>query len=202
MSDEDIARSTKDSVAPAKDPMTDAFSLLSKHLDNALEQQKKEIFSVLETKILALNSSNTSKTEFKFKYTSNQKQCAVSDKVFQDISAIITAIVADNRELAIKTVDKVQIDIVVRNKTAKIGDKHGWDTVNEYEGNPLADDSDDERHLRQAETRAINKRKAATPKEPPKRMATDKLFRCLEPNLHLDYTTRGKPLSLPPQEKS
>ena len=60
----------------------------------------------------------------------------------------------------------------MRNKTVKIGD-----TVNEYEENPLADDSDDERHLRQAETRAIQKRKTAIPKEPPKRMATDKLFR-------------------------
>jgi len=60
----------------------------------------------------------------------------------------------------------------VRNKTVKIGD-----TVNEYEENPLADDSDDERHLRQAETSAIHKRKTATPKEPPKRMATNKLFR-------------------------
>jgi hypothetical protein len=36
------------------------------------------------------------------------------------------------------------------------------------EGNPLADDSDDERRLRQAETRAIRKRKASFPKEPPK----------------------------------
>ena len=86
MSDEDIAsspehaRSTKDPVAPAKDPVTDAFSLLSKHLDNALEQQKKEIFSVLETKIPALNSSNTSKTEFKFKYTSNQNSVLLTIK--------------------------------------------------------------------------------------------------------------------------
>jgi len=94
MSDEDIAsspqhaRSTKDHVALAKDHITDAFSLLSKHLDNALEQQKKKMFSVLETKIPALNSSNTSKTEFKFKYTSNQKQYAFNDKVSQDISVI------------------------------------------------------------------------------------------------------------------
>ena len=86
IADEDIAsspehaRSTKDPVAPAKDPMTDAFSLLSKHLNNALEQQKNEIVSVLETKIPALNSSNTSKTEFKFKYTSNQQQCAFTIK--------------------------------------------------------------------------------------------------------------------------
>ena len=41
----------------------------------------------------------------------------------------------------------------------------------------MADDSDDESRLRQAETRTIRKRKAAIPKEPPKRMATDKPFR-------------------------
>jgi hypothetical protein len=137
---------------------------------------RRRKFSVfLETKIPALNSSNTSKTEYKFKYTSNQEQCAFNDKVSHDISVIKTATVADNRELAIKTVDKVQRDIVVRNKTVKIGDKHSWDTVSEYEGNPLADDSDDERR-RRAETRAIHRRKAATLKEPPKRMATDKLL--------------------------
>jgi hypothetical protein len=43
--------------------------------------------------------------------------------------------------------------------------------------NPLADDSDDERRFRQAETRAIRKRKASFPKEPPERFAADKLFR-------------------------
>lgn len=59
----------------------------------------------------------------------------------------------------------------------KIGAKYGWDTVSEYEGNPLADDYDDERKLRQAETRAIRKRKASFPKEPLKRFATEKLFR-------------------------
>ena len=94
MSDEDIAsspqhaRSTEDHVALAKDPITDAFSLLSKHLDNALEQQKKKMLTVLETNIPALNSSNTCKTEFKFKYTSTQKQCAFNDNVSPDISVI------------------------------------------------------------------------------------------------------------------
>jgi hypothetical protein len=100
-----------------------------------------------------------------------------------------------------------------RNKTAKIGDKHGWDTVSEYEGNPLADDSDDERRLRQAETRAIRKRKAATPRNNPNVWRRTNFFlafanhlrdktSCQEPNLHLDSTTRGIPLSPPPHEKS
>jgi hypothetical protein len=49
----------------------DAFSLLSKQLDNALQQQKREIFNVLEAKIPA-PSVDTSKKEFKFKYISNK----------------------------------------------------------------------------------------------------------------------------------
>ena len=73
--------------------------------------------------------------------------------------------------------DNSQLEIDARNKTVNIGDKYGWDTVSEYEGNPLADDSDDERRFRQAETRAIRKRKASFPKEPPERFAADKLFR-------------------------
>lgn len=66
MSDEDIASSpghtppTKEHVVIANDHTTNAFPLLSTHLDNALEQQKNEIVSVLKTTIPALNSSNTS----------------------------------------------------------------------------------------------------------------------------------------------
>jgi len=51
----------------------DAFSLLSKQLDNALQQQKRAIFNVLEAKIPA-PAVDTSKKEFKFKYISNKNQ--------------------------------------------------------------------------------------------------------------------------------
>jgi hypothetical protein len=44
-------------------------------------------------------------------------------------------------------IDNSQQEIAARNKKVKIGDKYGWDSVSEYEGNPLADDSDDERRL-------------------------------------------------------
>ena len=36
----------------------------------------------------------------------------------------------------------------------------GWRVVNEYETNPLADDSDDERRMYKAEARAARKMKA------------------------------------------
>jgi hypothetical protein len=86
-------------------------------------------------------------------------------------------VTAGNLPDALHLLDNSQQEIAARNKKVKIGDKYGWDTVSEYEGNPLADDSDDERRLRQAETRAIRKRKASFPKEPPKRFAADKRFR-------------------------
>ncbi|XP_076084877.1 uncharacterized protein LOC143055598 [Mytilus galloprovincialis] len=161
---------------PTSNPTADAFSSFSKHLDSALEKQKKDIFTVFEAKIPALNQP-TSKPDFKFKFISNRKQCEFNDQVSKDIYILKAAISSDNRDFALQTIEKVQQDIAARNKTVKIGNKHGWDTVSEYEGNPLADNSDDERRLRQAETRAVRKRKPVAPKDTSKKFATDKLFR-------------------------
>lgn len=44
---------------PTSNPTSDVFSLFSKHLYNALEKQKKEIFTVFEVKISALNQPTT-----------------------------------------------------------------------------------------------------------------------------------------------
>ena len=41
-----------------------------------------------------------------------------------------------------------------RNKILKIADTHGWDTVKEYDSDPLADDSEDASRLRTAINRA------------------------------------------------
>lgn len=45
-----------------------------------------------------------------------------------------------------------------RNKILKIADRHGWDTVNEYLDDPLADNNDDAIKLRGAVNRAVRKR--------------------------------------------
>lgn len=155
----------------------DAISLFSKQLDNALAKQKREFVSFLDSK--TPTQFVTEKEQFKFKYVNNKKQCAFNDSVAKDISAVKSAVLAENKDSAIELIDKVQQDITARNKIVKIGDKHGWDTVSEYEGNPLADDSDDERRLRQAETRAIRKRKATiqTGEQTAKRFQSDKFFR-------------------------
>ena len=98
----------------------------------------------------------------------------ISTSVSKDLKNAVTA---GNLPDALHLIDNSQQEIAARSKKVKIGDKYGWDTVSEYEGNPLTDDSDNERRLRQVETRAILKKKASFPKEPPKRCAADKLFR-------------------------
>jgi predicted kinase len=126
----------------------DAFSLLSKQLDNALQQQKNEIFNVLEAKIPA-PSVDTSKKEFKFKYISDKNQRDFNESVSKDLPRIKSAVTAGNLPDALHLIDNSQQEITARNKKVKIKYKYGWDTVIEYEGNPLADDSDDEWRLRQ-----------------------------------------------------
>ena len=51
-----------------------------------------------------------------------------------------------------------------RNKLIKIVDRSvlGWDTVAEYEADPIASDSDHEKKIRQAENRALTKQKTET----------------------------------------
>ena len=52
--------------------------------------------------------------------------------------------------------------IAHRQKLIQMADSNnlGWKMVQEYESNPLADDSDDERHMYKAEARASRKLKA------------------------------------------
>ena len=99
MSDEEIGSTVtaNSSFKNASEDLStaDAFSLLSKQLENALQQQKREIFNVLEAKIPA-PPVDTSKKEFKSKYISNKNQCDFNESVSKDLSRFNSAVTAGN----------------------------------------------------------------------------------------------------------
>ena len=86
--------------------------------------------------------------EYKWKFESNRIQFSINSEILEDLNQIIWA-----NEI----VDKVK----KRNKLIKIADdsEAGWDTVKQYEANPVASDSDDENKIIKAENRALRKRK-------------------------------------------
>lgn len=59
--------------------------------------------------------------------------------------------------------NSVKKKLLHRNKLIKIADKSagGWDTVKEYESDELASDSEDDKRLKRAESRAMAKRDKA-----------------------------------------
>jgi hypothetical protein len=102
------------------------------------------------------------KTEksYQFKFSGNQKQFEFNGDLDDDIGRIKR--VAEAKDYAkIKDIcSDVRDKIHKCNKCIKLADKSpgGWDTVKEYMSDDLASDTDDEKRIRQAETRAIRKR--------------------------------------------
>ncbi|XP_021341517.1 uncharacterized protein LOC110442310 [Mizuhopecten yessoensis] len=139
----------------------DALSLFSSRLDIALSSHRSLISSDIDKKLQSqekLLAAN--KSDFKFKFEGNRKQFVFNSEIRLDISKAIQAIKDDNSELAESTLTICLAHLDERNKIVKIADRHGWDTVAEYEDDPICDDADDSSKLRQAEARAQRKRKA------------------------------------------
>ncbi|VDH90902.1 Hypothetical predicted protein [Mytilus galloprovincialis] len=83
-------------------------------------------------------------------------------KTQEDLTQAIWAIDNSKTDYARETITEVIDKIKRRNKLVKIADSSegGWETVRQYESNPVASNSDDESKLNKADSRAIRKRNA------------------------------------------
>ena len=116
------------------------------------------------------------KTEksYQFKFSGNQKQLEFNADLDYDIGRIKRA--AESKDYAnIKDIcSDVRDKIHKRNKCIKLADKSpgGWDTVKEYMSDDLVSETDDEKRIRQAETRAIRKRNQRKQENSQRRQST------------------------------
>ena len=101
----------------------------------------------------------------KFKKKGNEKQFEVNSQVLDNVqsaSSILTA-TPPRVDKALEELKEREKKLAHRNKLILIADsaEEGWEVVNEYQRRDLADDSDDDKRIRQAETRASQKRRRA-----------------------------------------
>jgi hypothetical protein len=133
-----------------------------------MREQKREISSLKEevrgNSLSVRSEVKKLKTEheLKWRYESNKIQHDFNSELHENISQVIWAIENSNQEYARELVNDACEQLKRRNKLIRIADtsEGGWETVRQYEANPVASDSSDESRINRAEARAAKKKKA------------------------------------------
>ena len=97
-----------------------------------------------------------------WKRTGNKVQFDFNGYIQDLLSQALWANQNDKVDYACELINEALDKLKKRKKLIRIADTSecGWDTVKQYESNPIASDSDDENKLQKAENRAIKRRKA------------------------------------------
>ena len=138
-----------------------------------------------ENKKLAKRMKADSK--YKFRYKSNQIRFDLNESISDKVDTIVKLIKNRLQKRASKLAKSIKEDIEKRNKLLKIADKliAGWRTVEEYLSDDLASDSEDDRKIKAAERRALqkqnirrtNQRSSETTTKPPPSKPVNNQFR-------------------------
>ena len=167
MSDDNLQQDENASQTGEEMSTADAVSLFTTSLNSALAKQKQDILSELQPnrqsstftcKESSINSS-CQHNKFEFKQEGTKIQFNFNSERIDSLESISSLISQckfdDTRALINSELDTLR----QRNKILKIADRHGWDTVNEYLDDPLADNNEDASKLRGVIVRAGRKRK-------------------------------------------
>ena len=116
----------------------DPFELMINYFDKRFEGKEKK---------LQHPSSKNPKTEdiFKFKHKGNRIQFEFTQKILQMVENLSSVLNNDDISEANGLCGDLTVKLKRRNKLIKMSDRSvlGWDTVAEYEADPIAGDSDD-----------------------------------------------------------
>ena len=135
-----------------------------------LEAMKKELLVVRRGQDAAKRSEMARIESYTFKRKGNELQFQFNDKVADKVAAAATAIgkvkpASESLKALLDWAEKEQnegMDLLVhRQKVIKLANRSeaGWAVLEEYEGDDLADDSEDEQRMEKAEKKLAKKRK-------------------------------------------
>ena len=133
---------------------TNPFELTMKYFDKHFEG--------IEEKLQQPNKKAKMGDIFKFKQKGNRIKLEFNQQILPLVENLPSALNNDDTSEANDLCDDLTAKLKRRNKRIKMADRSvlGWDTVAEYENDPIASASDDEKKIRQAENRALTKRKS------------------------------------------
>ncbi|XP_060581123.1 uncharacterized protein LOC132737793 [Ruditapes philippinarum] len=146
-----------------RDSNSELFDSITTYFDNKFKSFKRDFRQEVQA------ASTTTFKKFKestctpdLKYKGNKKQFLFNKDVYDNLDAAAELIEQGEQGKSLELIDDIKKKVCKRNKLIKIADKSsgGWETVREYESDELASDSEDEKRLRRAESRALSKQKA------------------------------------------
>lgn len=156
--------------------MEDEETISLRDILTEVRSQRDEIVNVVDTKLAALKgeiqgTSHIVATEFKrlksdkgfaWKKEGTKIQFNFNEKIEDDIKQALWGMEHDRAPYASEVLNEALEKIKQRNKLIKLADssENGWETARQYEVNPIASDSEDEKKIYRAEARAAKKRKA------------------------------------------
>ena len=122
-------------------------------------------FEGIEKKLQQLSNKNVKiKDTFKFKHKGHRIQFEFNQPILQIVGNLSSVLNNDDTSEANDLCDDLTAKLKRRNKLIKMADRSvlGWETFAEYVADRIASNDDDGKKIRQAENRALTKRKAKT----------------------------------------
>lgn len=135
-------------------------SALEKSFDDKLDGLRREMTNSQEKACGKLTQKLKEKEKFQFRRKGNEVQHTFNEELKEKIDGALPLLEnPESVERAKQLLKKGSVMIAERQKLIKIADRsdQGWKTADEYERDPVASDSDDEKRIRKAETAAEKK---------------------------------------------
>ena len=176
------SRSTQDASLLTQE---DTVSLVKNIITSEFRDLRKQL---IDKPAYSLKRKVEDEKQVSLKYNGNQKQFDFNCSVIHKLAEVKNSLDASTIEDIDSEIENIIRDIKGRNKLIKIADRTegGWSTVEEYETCDYADDSDDDKKIRQANARALQKKRRLQPCRPamvlPSNIERPHLFRGQQSN--------------------